>query len=46
MKLEEYFDFLFPDDIRLKNSPIGIETSIYITILLQKKLLVFTKYFI
>ena len=29
MKLEEYFDFLSPNDIRLKNSRIGIETILY-----------------
>ncbi len=26
MQLEDYFDFLSPNDIRIKNSRIGIET--------------------
>ncbi len=29
MKLEEYFDFLSEDDIRLKGTRIGIETVLY-----------------
>jgi uncharacterized protein (DUF433 family) len=29
MKLEEYFNFLTPSDIRLKGSRIGIETILY-----------------
>jgi uncharacterized protein (DUF433 family) len=29
MQLEEYFNFLTPKDIRLKNSRIGIETILY-----------------
>jgi hypothetical protein len=29
MQLEDYFDFLAPDDIRLKGSRIGIETILY-----------------
>src|SRR5579883_476571 len=29
MKLEEYFDFLSEDDIRLKGTRIGIETILY-----------------
>jgi len=29
MKLENYFDFLTPDDIRLKGTRIGIETILY-----------------
>ena len=29
MRLEDYFDFLAPDDIRLKGSRIGIETILY-----------------
>ncbi|MCU0544027.1 MAG: DUF433 domain-containing protein [Oscillatoriaceae cyanobacterium Prado104] len=29
MQLEEYFKFLAPDDIRLKDSRIGIETILY-----------------
>ncbi|NJR23341.1 MAG: DUF433 domain-containing protein [Richelia sp. CSU_2_1] len=29
MQLEEYFNFLAPDDIRLKDSRIGIETILY-----------------
>lgn len=29
MQLEEYFNFLAPDDIRLKDSRIGIETVLY-----------------
>jgi uncharacterized protein (DUF433 family) len=29
MKLEEYFHFLTPSDIRLKDSRIGIETILY-----------------
>ncbi len=29
MNLEEYFDFLAPDDIRLKGTRIGIETILY-----------------
>ncbi|MCL1463851.1 DUF433 domain-containing protein [Argonema galeatum] len=29
MQLEEYFNFLAPDDIRLKGSRIGIETILY-----------------
>lgn len=29
MQLEDYFNFLAPNDIRLKNSRIGIETILY-----------------
>jgi uncharacterized protein (DUF433 family) len=29
MNLEEYFDFLRPDDIRLKGARIGIESILY-----------------
>lgn len=29
MQLEEYFDFLAPDDIRIKGHRIGIETILY-----------------
>jgi uncharacterized protein (DUF433 family) len=29
MQLEDYFDFLAPDDIRLKGTRIGIETVLY-----------------
>jgi hypothetical protein len=29
MHLEEYFDFLGPDDIRLKGTRVGIETILY-----------------
>ena len=29
MKLEDYFDFLAEDDIRIKGSRIGIETVLY-----------------
>jgi uncharacterized protein (DUF433 family) len=29
MQLEEYFNFLAPNDIRLKDSRIGIETILY-----------------
>jgi uncharacterized protein (DUF433 family) len=29
MKLEDYFDFLAPDDIRIKGSRIGIESILY-----------------
>lgn len=29
MQLENYFDFLSPDDIRIKGSRIGIETILY-----------------
>lgn len=29
MKLESYFDFLTPDDIRIKNTRIGIESVLY-----------------
>lgn len=29
MRLEDYFDFLAPDDIRLKGTRIGIETILY-----------------
>jgi len=29
MQLEDYFDFLAPDDIRLKGSRIGIESVLY-----------------
>ncbi len=29
MKLEDYFDFLTPDDIRLKGHRIGIETILF-----------------
>ncbi|MBZ8181313.1 DUF433 domain-containing protein [Oscillatoria salina] len=29
MKLEDYFEFLAPDDIRLKGTRVGIETILY-----------------
>ncbi|BAZ79665.1 hypothetical protein NIES73_09100 [Sphaerospermopsis kisseleviana NIES-73] len=29
MQLEDYFNFLSPEDIRLKGSRIGIETILY-----------------
>ena len=29
MQLEDYFNFLTPNDVRLKNSRIGIETILY-----------------
>ncbi|MEA5469912.1 DUF433 domain-containing protein, partial [Spirulina sp. 06S082] len=29
MKLEDYFTFLSPDDIRLKGTRVGIETILY-----------------
>ncbi|MBI5563538.1 MAG: hypothetical protein HY870_01490 [Chloroflexi bacterium] len=29
MQLEDYFDFLAPDDIRIKGHRIGIETVLY-----------------
>jgi len=29
MQLEEYFDFLAPDDIRIKGTRIGIETVLF-----------------
>lgn len=29
MKLDEYFDFLAPDDIRIKGTRIGIESVLY-----------------
>jgi uncharacterized protein (DUF433 family) len=29
MRLEDYFDFLAPDDIRLKRHPIGIEEVLH-----------------
>jgi hypothetical protein len=29
MELESYFDFLAPDDIRVKGTRIGIETILY-----------------
>ena len=29
MELESYFDFLAPDDIRIKGTRIGIETILY-----------------
>jgi hypothetical protein len=29
MKLEEYFDFLAPDDIRVRGTRVGIETILY-----------------
>jgi hypothetical protein len=29
MQLEDYFNFLAPNDMRLKNSRIGIETILY-----------------
>ena len=29
MQLEEYFDFLGPDDIRIKGTRVGIETVLY-----------------
>lgn len=35
MQLEDYFNFLRPDDIRLKGSRIGIETILYEYILYE-----------
>lgn len=29
MRLEDYFDFLSPDDIRIKGTRVGIETVLY-----------------
>ena len=29
MQLEEYFDFLYPNDIRIKGTSVGIETVLY-----------------
>ncbi len=29
MQLEDYFDFLAPDDIRIKGTRVGIETILY-----------------
>jgi len=29
MQLEQYFDFLAPDDIRVKGTRVGIETILY-----------------
>jgi uncharacterized protein (DUF433 family) len=29
MQLEDYFDFLAPNDIRLKGTRVGIETILY-----------------
>ncbi|MGB5968624.1 MAG: DUF433 domain-containing protein [Spirulinaceae cyanobacterium] len=29
MQIEDYFDFLSPNDIRIKNSRIGIDTILY-----------------
>lgn len=29
MQLEEYFDFLAPDDIRIRGTRVGIETVLY-----------------
>ena len=29
MQLEEYFDFIAPDDIRIKGTRVGIETVLY-----------------
>ncbi len=29
MQLDDYFDFLGPDDIRIKGSRVGIETVLY-----------------
>ncbi|HEX5503786.1 MAG TPA: DUF433 domain-containing protein [Thermomicrobiales bacterium] len=29
MRLEDYFDFLAPDDIRIKGTRVGIETVLY-----------------
>lgn len=29
MKLEDYFEFISPDDIRLKGTRVGIETILY-----------------
>jgi uncharacterized protein (DUF433 family) len=29
MQIEDYFNFLAPDDIRIKGSRIGIETVLY-----------------
>jgi uncharacterized protein (DUF433 family) len=29
MQLEDYFDFLSPDDIRIKGTRVGIETVLY-----------------
>ena len=35
MQLEDYFDFLAPDDIRIKGTCIGIEPILYEYIHLQ-----------
>ncbi len=32
MRLDDYFDFLAPDDIRLRGTRVGIETILYDTI--------------
>ena len=37
MQLEEYFNFLAPDDIRLKGSRIGIESVLYEYIFREKR---------
>lgn len=29
MKLEDYFEFLAPDDIRIKGTRVGIESVLY-----------------
>jgi uncharacterized protein (DUF433 family) len=29
MQLEDYFDFLYPNDIRIKGTRVGIETVLY-----------------
>jgi uncharacterized protein (DUF433 family) len=37
MQLEDYFNFLAPDDIRLKGSRIGIESVLYEYIFREKR---------
>ncbi len=37
MKLEEYFDFLAPDDIRVKGHRIGIESVLYEYLFRERK---------
>jgi hypothetical protein len=38
MQLEQYFDFLAPDDIRIKGHRIGIESVLYDTCSANKPL--------
>lgn len=37
MKLEEYFDFLAPDDIRVKGHRVGIESVLYEYLFRERK---------